>query len=226
MKKLLSVAFVFAFLGAAARAQAQFIGGLDGVSNSSTFENGVIVPLPVDGWTNVSGTAQVFDIAAGNGSVIGTTNFNNYEVQYLTGVPIAPNAQYTLHFDMGFVAGIVGGSASYSFQLGTVDAGLVFTPLGPPATGTIARTGNMFSGVISGSANLVFATGTTVSGNNLAVRWAQTSNPGPSDFFGFDNVTLAVGPAPVPVPALGPIATALLGFVLLLAGFTVLRRRA
>lgn len=224
MKKLLCLAFVGAIFNFAIPAHAQFIGGLDGASNSSTFENGVIVALPADGWTNVSGTAQVFDAGAGNGSIIGTTPFGNYEVQYITGVAVQPNTNYVLHFDMGFVAGIVGGSANYSYQLGTVNAG-VFTPLSSPATGTVARTGNMFGGVYSASSSVTILTGSTVSGDILAVRWAQTSNPGPSDFFGFDNVTLAASAGPAAVPTLGEIGTATLALLLLLAGWTALKRR-
>lgn len=47
----------------------------------------------------------------------------------------------------------------------------------------------------------MFTTGGVVSGDNLAVRWAQTSTLGSpnSDFFGFDNVTLdAVAVVPEP----------------------------
>jgi hypothetical protein len=79
--------------------------------------------------------------------------------------------------------------------------------------------------VISGSANLVVNTGAVVSGDNLAVRWAQTANPGPTDFFAFDNVTLsaaAIAP-PVPVPTLGATGAAILMLMLLLSGMFLRR---
>ena len=79
----------------------------------------------------------------------------------------------------------------------------------------------MFAGVYSGSSTATITTGSTVSGDPLAVRGAQTANPGPTDFFGFDNVTLAVSPA---IPALGPAANATLALVLLFAGYAFLRR--
>lgn len=80
------------------------IGGLDLVSPSSTFEtNGTVSnPLPFYGWTNVSGSARVFDWSITlNGAMIGTTPYGNYEVQYITGVAVQPNTTYTLSVDVG-----------------------------------------------------------------------------------------------------------------------------
>jgi hypothetical protein len=173
-----------------------FIGGLNGVSNSSRFDPGVNQALPAQGWVNISGTAQVFDGAGGNGAMIHLNNgFANYTVQYDTGVAIQPSTTYTLSLNMGFIAGISGGSANYSFQLGTLNGG-IFTGLGSPETGTVNYLGNLSLGVVSGSDQQVFVSGGSVSGDNLAVRWAQTLNPGPSDFFGFDDVTLSAVPEP------------------------------
>jgi hypothetical protein len=203
----------------APNAPAAYIGGLDGVANSSTFETGVLsTPLPTLGWDNVVDTAQVFD--GGNGVLVHTSGgvgdgFDNYEVQYLTGVAVLPTYQYTLHFDMGFVAATVGGTADYSFQLGTWD-GATFTALAAAQTGTITYGGNIASGAISGFDDLTVITGPIVSGNQLAVRWAQTDNPGPSDFFAFDNVTLDA----IPVPEPGVASLLLVG-----AGAVLWRRR-
>jgi hypothetical protein len=200
-------------------AQAVYIGGLDGASNSSIFETSAITPLPNQGWTNVSGAARVFDTPTLNGTMIGTDPYANYAVEYATGVPVAALTTYTLDLDMGFVAGLAGGSADYSFSLGTLSEG-TFTPLGEAKTGTITYGGNMASGPFSGSDNLVFTTDATVSGDQLAVQWRQTfqagEQTGGSDYFGFDNVTLDATPVPEP------------SSVLLLAGlaaFAGLRRR-
>lgn len=175
-----------------------FIGGLNGATASSNFEIGTVQLLPSQGWANVSGFARVFDGAGGNGAIIhGTNGFSNYEVQYDTGVAIQPNTSYDLSLDMGFIAGIAGGNASYSFQLGTLNGG-IFTGLGSPETGIVTYAGNLNSGVVSGSDQQIFVSGSSVSGDNLAVRWAQLINPGPSDFFGFDNVILQATAVPEP----------------------------
>lgn len=59
-----------------------FVGGLDGQTISSTFETGGAESLPTRGWTNVSGAAQIFDLPDGNGTLIGTAPYDNYEVEY------------------------------------------------------------------------------------------------------------------------------------------------
>lgn len=185
------------WLPAAAPAQV-FIGNLDGVSNSSLFDPGSNMSLPALGWQNVGSTARIFDGAGGNGALIHDTDpFTNYEVQYDTGVAIQPNTTYTLSFDMGFLGGLGATTASYSAQVGTLNAG-VFTPLsGGVVSGTATWTGNMTSGFYSPEAGLVVVGPFgSVSGDNLAVRLAQSSNPGPTDFFGFDNVTLSSVPEP------------------------------
>ncbi len=171
------------------------VGGLNGTSTNSTFEIGITgVALPTEGWANVTGTAQVFDLvppAVYSGALVGTSAYGNYQVQYATGVAIQPSTTYTLSLDMGYLAGLTGGNSGYSFQLGTLNGG-VFTGLGAPVTGTAPYAGNMGGGTVSASAQQVFVTGATVSGDSLAVRWAQTSSlgGGTSDFFGFDNVIL------------------------------------
>ncbi len=192
----------------ATHAQAALIGGLDLVSNSSIFETSSITSLPAEGWDPVSSAPRVFDTGVINGSIINGLGLNyvNYEAEYRTAVAIQGNTQYTLHFDMGFVSNIRGGSADYLFQLGTI-TGAVFLPLATQA-GTVADVGgsdptdNLGQGVIAGFDDLVFNTGPAVSGDNLAVRWAQTGTTVGADFFGFDNVTLQAVPVPEPSTAL------------------------
>lgn len=199
-------------------AQAVYVGLLDGTSHSSTFETGGVSPLPANGWIAISGSAQLYD-GASNGIIVGTTQYDNYRVQYDTGISIAANTQYTLHFDMGFAAALAGGSADYSFELGTLSAGS-FTSLSTPTAGNISWLGNITSGVISGSDDFVFTTGSSVSGDELSVQWAQVGTTGSpfSDFFGFDNVTLsATAVSAVPEPSTyAAIAFGVLGLVLVM----------
>lgn len=174
-------------------ARGDFIAGLDGTSNASTFETGSTVALPQAGWSIVTGAARVFDLAGTfNGTIIATTPFGTYTVQYTPPQPLTltANTKYTLHFDLGFVAGNAGGTADYSFQLGTVTGG-VFTGVGSPVTGTVLRLGNMGTGVFSASAEQEFNTGNTPPPGNLSIRWSLLSYNGNSDYFGFDNVTLS-----------------------------------
>lgn len=175
-------------------ADAEFIAGLDGISPSSTFEHQSVVNLPIYGWSVLEGSARIYDNAQNNGAVIANAPYEPFRVQYIPQpfVPPQPHTRYTLHFDMGFVAGNTGGSAEYSIELGTVTGG-VFTPFTEARTGFITHAGNLHSNIISGSDELVFETGDTVSGETLAVRWSLLSydlSGGNSDFFGFDNVTL------------------------------------
>ena len=169
-----------------------FVGNLDGASNSSRFEHGGDLDLPALGWTNVSGAAQAWDLAA-NGAMLGTTAYGNYEVEHDTGVAIRANTTYTLTLDAGYMAGLAGGNSGYRLQIGTLN-GTTFTPLGSAVTGTAPYAGASMSGgtfAVTG-AQQVFAAGSTVSGDRLAVRLAQTSSVGSpfSDFFGFDNMRL------------------------------------
>ena len=169
-----------------------FVGNLNGISINSTFETGVAnVALPTQGWTTVSGTAQTYDGSGGLGGLIGGSPYGNYQVQYDTGVAIQPSTTYTLSVGIGYIAGLGGGNSGYSLQLGTLSGG-IFTGLGSPMTGTVPYAGNLTGGIVSGTAQQVFATSGTVSGQSLAVRWAQTSTLGApfSDFFGMDSVTL------------------------------------
>jgi len=203
------------------RAYASLIAGLDGVAPSSTFNTGTQQPLPSLGWSNVSGAAQVFGVTAPFGDLIGTAPYDNYSVQYSTGVPIASSTKYTLSLDMGFDANLRSGTAQYLLQLGTIN-GSIFTPLSS-ASGVVNYAGALDAGVVSGSASVVFTTGDVVSGNNLAVFWAQIATNGfpgsdTSDFFGFRNVLLDA--TQVPEPA----AISLLG--LGLAGLGILSRVA
>ncbi|MCB9698373.1 MAG: hypothetical protein H6738_16455 [Alphaproteobacteria bacterium] len=168
-----------------------YVGTLDGVSLDSTFDTGAQTALPAQGWTNTSGAAQVFGSAV-NGSLIGATPYTNYGVQFDTGVAVQPNTTYHLHMDLGFAAGIAGGSAEYLAQLGTLSGG-VFTQLGQE-TGSGVYVANLSNNVFSGVAHVTVTTGAAVSGDPLAVRFDQTSTMMLSDYFGIDNVTLTAAP--------------------------------
>ena len=176
-----------------------FVGSLDGASNSSIFEHGTDLSLPALGWANVSGAGRAWDLVA-NGAMFGTTAYGNYEVQYDTGVAIRANTTYTLTLDIGYMAGTSGGNSGYRFQIGTLN-GATFTPLGTAVTGNAPYVGGMNGSVFSvPGAQQVLAAGSSVSGDRLAVRFAQTSSLGNpfSDFFGFDNVRLQAKGCVVP----------------------------
>ncbi|MCA9493403.1 MAG: hypothetical protein KC621_25910 [Myxococcales bacterium] len=168
-----------------------YVSTLDRGSLDSTFDTGAQTPLPTQGWTSTSGAGQVFGTAT-NGSLIGATPYDDYGVQFDTGVAVQPNTTYHLHVDLGFAAGIAGGSAEYLVQLGTLSGG-AFTPLGSE-TGTVVYVANMSDGVSSGVSHVVVTTGAAVSGDPLAVRFDQTSTTMVSDYFGIDNVTLTAAP--------------------------------
>ena len=81
---------------APAVSRAEFIAGLDGVSLASTFETANIVALPQAGWSTVTGAARIFDLAGSfNGTIIATTAFGAYTVQYTPpqAVALAPNTR-------------------------------------------------------------------------------------------------------------------------------------
>lgn len=191
---------------------AVFVGALDGASNSSVFEVGSATPLPSQGWIDIAGAGQIFDIGAGNGALIqGTDGFQNYTVQFDTGVTLQPNTTYTLSADLGFVAGTSGGQASYTFQIGLVDEGN-FIGLGTADSGTVVYQGNLFSGVVSAIAQQTYFSGAGGQPGTIAVRFAQTANGGPSDYFGMDNVTMTAVPEPHEYALAG--AVGLLGFAI------------
>jgi hypothetical protein len=165
------------------------VSGLRGETPSSHFETNSQSQLPTLGWSIVSGTSQVFDLGS-NGALMGGRNYDNYEVQYETGLPLQPNTPYTLRIDMGFVADAPGGFADYRIELGTVDGG-TFTALASD-TGRVVHAGNLSSGVVSGTSEIVMVTGPSVAGAPLAIRFAQIFRfAGGSEYFGIDNVTLS-----------------------------------
>ena len=194
--------------GAAASVKAAFIAGLDGVTGSSTLSGQGITPLGPGGllgWSNVSGEGRFFE-AGGDGSMIGTTPYGNYSVRYnpLTTLAFQPNTQYSLTFNMGYVAGIAGGNSGYEFSIGSA-SGVNYSPLAT-ITGFSAFPGNMHSSSSAvDTVTLNFTTGAVAPAGNLAVQWAQTSSigtPTTSDFFGFNLVTLDATAVPEPSAAL------------------------
>ncbi|MGA2656455.1 MAG: hypothetical protein ABSH34_02945 [Verrucomicrobiota bacterium] len=177
--------------------QNPFVGNLDGTNTDSTFLTGSRDYLPADGWIAISAnTPSVFGWNGGFGMLIGPNSYDNYEVQYATGVPILPNTIYTLRLGMGFLAFLAGGNCGYSLQLGTLDNMGNFTGLGDPVTNNVPYGGDVYFGSAPTYAQQVFTTGSSVSGDPLAVQWAQTSTLGApySDYFGFRDVTLSATP--------------------------------
>lgn len=169
-----------------------FVSNLDTTSTNSTFETSTSAALPTQGWTVVSGSAQVWDLGGGSGALLGGTAYGNYEVQYDTGIAIRANNTYTLTLDIGYMAGLAGGVSTYRFQIGTLN-GTTFTGLGSPVTGTALYPGASMNGSVFAvtGAQQVFTASSVVSGDRLAVRMAQTFSSGTgSDFLGFDNVRL------------------------------------
>jgi hypothetical protein len=188
--------------------RAAFIAGLDGVNGASTLSGQGITPLGASGllgWSDVAGGARMFE-SGGDGSMIGLTPYGNYSVRYSPVTPVAllPNTQYSLTFNMGYVAGIAGGNSGYDFSIGTLN-GSIYTPL-QNVTGTAAYPGNMHSlSTAVVSVTLTHTTGGSVPAGNLAIQWAQTSSlgdPATSDFFGFNKVTLDAVSVPEPSAAL------------------------
>src|SRR5690349_20646071 len=88
-----------ALLAAPLRAGETPIAPLDGSSLSSRFETGTVETLPLLGWTDVIGTARVFD--AGNGAIIGTAPYDNYQVQFTTSTAVVANTRYRARVKMG-----------------------------------------------------------------------------------------------------------------------------
>ncbi len=194
-----------------------FITGLDGVATSSTFETGSIINLPTSSWANVVGSARYADLAGLNGAMIGTSEYDNYTVQFNTSTPIQPDSVYTLQLQMGYYAGLTGGNSGYSFRIGTVNGG-VFSPSGAAATGNFAYPGGGMgadSANLSSPVSVMVTTGALVSGDNLSIQWSQTSSlgSGSSDYFGFDNVTLSVSAVPEPREYALVTGLALIGLV-------------
>lgn len=138
--------------------------------------------------------------------MIGTAAYDNYTVRYnpVTPLTLQPNTQYSLTFNMGYVAGLAGGDSSYDFSIGTMN-GAVYTPL-KNQTGTAPYAGNMHS--VSSqvvTVTMTYLTGSSVPAGNLAIQWGQTGTngvPNTSDFFGFNKVTLDAAPVPEPSTAL------------------------
>ncbi|MDB6133947.1 MAG: hypothetical protein JWM59_2190 [Verrucomicrobiales bacterium] len=205
----LSPALLALLISTPAALRAAAIAGLDGVSNSSTLSGQGITPLGgggLLGWTNVTGEARFFE-AGGDGSIIhNSAPYDNYSVRYSpsTPEPFLPNTQYSLTFNMGYVAGNVGGLSQYSFSLGSL-AGGTYTAL-ESVSGTAAYAGNMHSAAENVvPVTLVFTTGDTAPTGDLALEWAQTFSTAAadsSDFFGFNKVTLDASPVPEPAASL------------------------
>lgn len=187
-----------------------YVGNLDGVSPQSTFEGLVQQSLQSAGigWTKITGAnVVVFDNT--NNVVINLTGqgFDNFAVEYRTGVPLVANSTYTLSFTMGYVSGDYTGKANYNMWLYTYGDITSYTYLNSTSGSAVASNGGAFATTNpSGSltASVTFTTGAVVSGDQIVVQWSST-NDGTTQFvdanyFGFDNVTLSYVSA-VPEPS-------------------------
>lgn len=169
-------------------------------------------------WDSPSGRA--FESGAGvNYRMIHATNNSSDYVSTHEGIGtnILADTQYTVSWEYGNGAsGASGvGSADYTIELGTINAG-VFTSLAT-LNQTITTTTNaeIFFGDDNEKAgnDLVFTTGGTVSGDDLSVRISIANSS--IAWAGFDNVTLDAEAVPEPSSA------ALLG----LGGLALILRR-
>ena len=203
-----------AVAGAAPVSRAAFIASLDGVSNSSTFENATAASSPTPtGWTAVGSPAiRAFKGSGSNAIMIasGSTSTANYTSQYDTGIAIRPDTIYTLSTEIGFASTATPGSGvnGYAVILGELSAG-VFTPLAADnSTTPYQYNANTIAPYYSGQGSTQFTTGAAVDGQDVAVQLVRTSPDGTA-WLGFDNVTLDA--TKVPEPAAGiAIAAAVL----------------
>lgn len=175
------------------------------------------------GWSQVSGSAQIFDVG-GDAAIIGGTAYDNYKVRYrpIDPVEFLPNTVYSLTFYIGYAADWPGGTSGYAFSIGSIaDAGYSILA---STSGQSAYRGNMH-----GSSSAVepvkveFSTGSVAPVGFIGIEWAQTSAnsvPGRSDYFGFNLVTLsATAVSHVPEPGRVTVPTVAFGL------FVFLRRR-
>ncbi len=179
-----------------------YIGDLDLATTSSTFQTTATSDLSTLGWTEVDGGTRTF-AGSSNTAVIADGPWQTYTVRFDTGVTIAANTSYELSFDLGFMTGVTGNTANYSFQLGTLN-GSEFTGLDSAYTGSLTMSTtdqyNIGSGNVSTASN-VWTTGASPGTDNLAVQFSLLSYNNPSsttDFFGFDNVALSASAVPEP----------------------------
>lgn len=224
-RKLLA-AFAACLFGGSLGAQS-YVGNLNGTSPASTFEVGSTNSLPTLGWTGVTGLAQQFTNANGNGEIIGQDPFANYAVQYATGTTLQANSLYTLSFVVGYVSAGTTGTADYTVTFGTsADSGSTINNALSANSGALTATINRASGgaiqdslgnsaLNSQAVSITFLTGASVSGDSLYLRLAQSNQTGSGagqDYFGFDNVVLSVAAIPEPSTYAALLGLGALGF--------------
>jgi hypothetical protein len=185
---------------------------LNGSSLASTFEVSGTISLPSLGWTPLTGSnVQMWD-ASTNGVILDIgAGFSPYSVQFITDSVIAPNATYTLSLEMGYVSGPGAGAANYAFSIGTW-SGSVFTALKTEVGGPVVNNQSFASGNPGVVQSATFTTGGSVSGDVIAIQWAQTNTSSGADFFAFDNVTLSVAAVPEPATYAGLLGALALAF--------------
>jgi hypothetical protein len=235
----LSLALAASLFVSHLRAAVTYVGNLDGSHMSSTFTTSTdgFQALGPFGWTSFSGAGgNVYGQTGGttNDVLIGVDDYDNYGVQFNTGVGVQANQVYSLSLLMGYVSGGTSTGASYDISLGTwngssftaftadtpaLEVGSVHRNSGPTQA---ASFGANIAGAVS--VTVTYTTGASPGTDPIRVRWAQTAagtvGPPPSDFFGIDNVTLSVSAIPEP-----STYAAVLGCLVMAAGF-VRRRRS
>jgi hypothetical protein len=174
---------------------------LNGTNVASTFEVGAgnNAALPSMGWTQLSGTSVMIWDESVNGVIlnIGGGGFAPYSVQFVTDSALAANSTYNLSFRMGYVGGGTS-DTTYQFSIGSWN-GSAYTPLNTYSGAPVTYLGNFGSDGANGEIQSVsFTTGGSVSGDFVALRWAQTNTGTSADYFSFDNVTLSVAAIPEP----------------------------
>ncbi len=222
--RLLNLVLVVAFCNAALSHVASattFIGGLDGVSDSSTFTVAATTPLPTLGWVEETGASRVFNSTTGADILIHESSSTGvYSAIYSTGVNFVEGDTYDLTVVVG-AATPTPGSASYEFGLGTLDGLNNFVSISQQIDSLVGS--DLGGQVGANGANTVtdllrYTALASDAGQEIVVRVARTGGSGL--WFGYDTVTLAVVPEP------GTLGLLALAGMLAIPASRLIRRRA
>ncbi len=199
MRSLSLVFFAAAFSAALSHVASAttFIGGLDGVSDSSTFAVAATTPLPTLGWVEETNATRVFAADTGADILIHASSSTGlYSALYSTGVNFVEGDTYDLTVVVG-AATPNPGSASYEFGLGTLDGLNNFVSISQQIDSLV---GSDLGGQVTGSGEntvtdlLSYTALASDAGQEIVVRVARTGGAG--RWFGYDTVTLSAVPEP------------------------------